>query len=185
MGMTIVGLGDAGCRALVQIFSERLAGVHCVAANTHRANLDQITAHLRIVMGDHGAAGDIETGRRAAETHAPDFYAAFTGATHIFLIAGLGGGTGGGAAPVLAHIARDCGARVGAVVFLPFRFEGSARAESASKALEQLRNSTMPLIEVRGDRLLNLMPHPQMPDVTRAYDLAARAMAWQVLARLV
>ena len=185
-GIRIVGVGDAGGRAVDWIAAQGLALVETLAINTYASALEVSRAGTRIQVGEgQGVGGDPIQGRLAAEAAARDFHEALKGSSQVYLVAGLGGGTGSGVTPVVAHTAWQAGASVMAVVARPFAFEGQQRASAAASAIAMLEQRTHRLQVVIADGLLPYLPDSEAPDLQRAYELLARALAWQVLARLV
>src|SRR5271163_2831801 len=144
--LKVFGLGGAGCNASGFASQAGFAGVEFMAANTDAQSLDACVTPAKFVLGASrtrglGAGGDPELGRAAAEEDVEKIRSFCAGADVIFLLAGLGGGTGTGAAPVFARVAREGGALVLALVTLPFDFEGDRRQFQAQAGLQQLKAS--------------------------------------------
>jgi cell division protein FtsZ len=143
-GLLFVGVGKAGTKLVQALAAADLAGTRCVCVNTRQglsaAGADEVIFGDRITRG-FGCGGDVSHGRQAAEQDAPALRELFTGARIVVLVAGLGGGTGGGATPVIAKLARDCGALVIGLATLPFRFESPLRHATAKAALQPLRSA--------------------------------------------
>ena len=118
----VVGLGGAGCRVLERLIAEHLEGASFVAMNTDAQLLGESSAQERLQLGVRGvgAGGDPDVGYAATDESAATLRASFEGAELVFLCAGLGGGTGSGGAPLVANIARQCGAVVVVLATLPF-----------------------------------------------------------------
>jgi cell division protein FtsZ len=140
----VIGVGGAGCNALAQMAGESLEGVGYAALNTDAPVLARSPVATRIILGAKstrglGAGGDPERGRAAAEEDLAPIRALCEGTDIVFVVAGLGGGTGTGAAPVVARTAHEAGALVLAIVFLPFECEGNRRQSIALEGLEQLQ----------------------------------------------
>ena len=140
----VIGVGGAGCNALAQMAGECLEGVAYAALNTDAPVLARSPVATRIILGSKstrglGAGGDPERGRAAAEEDIGPIRSLCEGADIVFVVAGLGGGTGTGAAPVVARTAHEMGALVLAIVFLPFDCEGNRRQNVALEGLEQLQ----------------------------------------------
>lgn len=157
----VVGVGGGGVNALNRMIESDLRGVEFVAINTDAQQLVMSEAHVKLDIGREltrglGAGADPELGRQAAEEHADEIEAALKGADMIFVTAGEGGGTGTGAAPVVARIARKLEALTVGVVTRPFNFEGKRRAEQAEKGIETLRGDVDTLIVVPNQRLLDM-----------------------------
>ena len=157
----VVGVGGAGVNALNRMIDSDLRGVEFVAINTDAQQLLMSEAHVKLDIGREltrglGAGADPELGRQAAEDHAEEIEAALKGADMVFVAAGEGGGTGTGAAPVVARIARKVNALTVGVVTRPFNFEGKRRAEQAETGIESLRAEVDTLIVVPNQRLLDM-----------------------------
>jgi cell division protein FtsZ len=154
----VVGVGGGGGNAVDRMVDAGIQGVEFVACNTDAQALRQSLATTRIRVGDAithglGSGGDPEVGRRAAEEDADKIAAAMTGADLVFVTAGLGGGTGSGAAPIVAAKAKEQGALTIAVVTKPFDFEGTQRQEVADGAAATLLAEVDALITVPNDRV--------------------------------
>lgn len=157
----VVGVGGGGVNAVNRMIESGLRGVEFVAINTDAQSLLLSEANVKLDIGrgltaGRGAGADPEVGRQAAEDHADEILAALKGADMIFVTAGEGGGTGTGAAPVVARIAKGLGSLTVGVVTRPFEFEGQRRAEQASKGIEQLKTEVDALIVVPNQRLLDI-----------------------------
>jgi len=157
--IVVVGIGGGGMNAVNRMISTRVRGVRFVAMNTDAQVLNISQAQSRICLGQHytkglGAGGSSAVGLRAATESAAEIRAALGEADLIFIAAGMGGGTGTGAAPVVASIAKKLGALTIGIVTLPFTFEGSRRKRIAQEGLEELGNEIDALITVPNDRLL-------------------------------
>src|SRR5437588_11299315 len=157
----IVGVGGGGSNAVNRMVETGVQGVEFIAVNTDAQALQMSTAMRKIPIGGRsakglGAGGDPQQGERAAEISRDALIDAIDGADMVFLTAGLGGGTGTGAAPIIADIARKAHALTVAVVTLPFAFEGFQRRKSAEQGLDQLRGHVDALIVIPNDRLLQL-----------------------------
>ncbi len=155
----IVGVGGGGSNAVNRMVETGVHGVEFIAVNTDAQALQMSTAMRKIPIGGRaarglGAGGDPQQGERAAEISRDALMSALAGADMVFLTAGLGGGTGTGAAPIIADIARHERALTVAVVTLPFTFEGYQRRKAAEEGLERLRDHVDALIVIPNDRLL-------------------------------
>ena len=155
----VVGVGGGGNNALNHIIRGGVRGVDFIAANTDHAHLELSEASLKITLGreltkGHGAGSDPLVGQKAALESREEIRASLEGADMVFLAAGMGGGTGTGASPVIANIAKETGALVVAVVTRPFQFEGKRRLNHASEGIEKLREQVDALIVIPNDRLL-------------------------------
>jgi cell division protein FtsZ len=157
----IIGVGGGGSNAVNRMVATGVQGVEFIAVNTDAQALHMSTAMRKIQIGGRaarglGAGGDPQQGERAAEISRDALTSAIAGADMVFLTAGLGGGTGTGAAPIIADIARHERALTVAVVTLPFTFEGFQRRKAAEEGLEHLRDHVDALIVIPNDRLLQL-----------------------------
>ncbi|MES0338514.1 MAG: cell division protein FtsZ [Anaerolineales bacterium] len=157
----VVGIGGGGSNAVNRMIEEGLVGIEFIAINTDAQALLLSNATTRVRIGDKltrglGAGGNPETGQKAAEESAEDLYEVLKGSDMVFIAAGIGGGTGTGAAPIVAQIAREIGALTIGVVTRPFTFEGAKRAQSAESGIEQLKEKVDTLIVIPNDRLLQI-----------------------------
>jgi len=155
----VVGVGGGGGNAVNRMVRAGLDGVEFIVANTDRQALATNAAPVKIQIGAKltkglGAGADPNIGRQAAIEDTEKLIEALDGADMVFVTTGLGGGTGTGAAPVIASLATELGALTIAVVTKPFRFEGRRRALQAERGLEQLRDSVDTVITIPNDRLL-------------------------------
>ena len=157
----VVGCGGGGSNAVNRMIEASVGGVDFIAVNTDSQALLLSDAPTRVRIGEKstrglGAGGNPEIGQKAAEESSDELAEVIKGSDMVFVTAGMGGGTGTGAAPVVAQIARAQGALTIGVVTRPFTFEGSRRAKSAESGLERLRESVDTLIVIPNDRLLEL-----------------------------
>ncbi len=157
----VVGVGGGGNNAVNRMVSEGLGGVEFISVNTDNQALMLSKAKTRVRIGDKltrglGAGGNPEIGRKAAEESSEELYEVLRGADMIFIAAGMGGGTGTGAAPVVAQIAKELGALTIGVVTRPFTFEGSRRLQHAESGIEGLKSQVDTLIVIPNDRLLQI-----------------------------
>ncbi|MCX6078766.1 MAG: cell division protein FtsZ [Chloroflexi bacterium] len=158
----VVGVGGGGCNAVNRMIIEGIQGVEFVAINTDAQALLLAKAPTKVRIGDKltrglGAGGNPEVGRKSAEETAEELYSVLKGADMVFVTAGLGGGTGTGAAPIVAQIAKECGALTIGVVTRPFTFEGGRRMQSAESGMEMLKEHADTLIVIPNDRLLQIV----------------------------
>ncbi len=158
----VVGVGGGGCNAVNRMIDEGLGGIEFVTVNTDAQALLLSKASTRVRIGDKstrglGAGGNPEVGRKAAEESAEDLYEVLKGSDMVFVTAGLGGGTGTGAAPIVAQIAKEVGALTIGVVTRPFTFEGSRRQQSAEAGISKLKEHADTLIVIPNDRLLQIV----------------------------
>ena len=157
----VVGVGGGGVNAVNRMIELGLKGVEFIAVNTDAQALLLSEADVKLDIGREltrglGAGADPEVGRKAAEDHAEEIEEALAGADMVFVTAGEGGGTGTGAAPVVAKIAKSVGALTIGVVTKPFNFEGRRRAAQAESGVAALRAEVDTLIVVPNDRLLEI-----------------------------
>src|SRR5512142_391334 len=158
----VIGVGGGGTNAVNRMIDEGLRGVNFIAINTDAQALVHSRAPQKIRIGDKitrglGAGGDPTMGQKAAEESSEELYDALVGADMVFITAGMGGGTGTGAAPVVARIARETGALAIGVVTKPFTFEGSKRRGVAEDGLNKLKEQVDTLIIIPNDRLLEVV----------------------------
>ncbi|HEX5660678.1 MAG TPA: cell division protein FtsZ [Polyangiales bacterium] len=157
----VVGVGGGGGNALNTMISSDLEGVEFIAANTDAQALPNNLAPHKIHLGPQltkglGAGGNPEVGRKAALEDITRIQEALAGADMVFVTAGMGGGTGTGAAPVVAQVARDMGALTVAVVTKPFTFEGRRRAKNAELGIQELGNAVDTIITIPNQKLLTI-----------------------------
>ncbi|WP_125605308.1 cell division protein FtsZ [Lapidilactobacillus bayanensis] len=158
----VIGVGGAGGNALDRMIEEEIQGVQFIAANTDLQVLDKSKADIKIQLGPKltrglGAGSKPEVGEKAAEESEEALTNALQGADMIFVTAGMGGGTGTGAAPVVARIAKDLGALTVGVVTRPFTFEGPDRARFAAEGIAQMKEHVDTLIIISNNRLLEMI----------------------------
>ncbi|HET9089710.1 MAG TPA: cell division protein FtsZ [Acidimicrobiales bacterium] len=157
----VIGVGGGGVNAVNRMISSGLRNIEFIAANTDAQALLLSEADLKLDIGRQltrglGAGSDPEVGRQAAEDHRAEIEEALKDTDMVFITAGEGGGTGTGAAPVVAEIARSLGSLTIGVVTRPFSFEGKRRATQAEKGIEALRSKVDTLIVIPNDRLLSV-----------------------------
>jgi len=155
----VVGVGGGGCNAVNRMVQARISGVDFVGINTDAQALIRCEADSKIRIGDRltrglGVGGDPERGRAAAEESREELKDTLKGTDMVFITAGMGGGTGTGAAPVVAQVAKDVGALTVAVVTRPFGFEGAKRRTNSDQGIQGLREEVDTLIVIPNDRLL-------------------------------
>ncbi len=158
----VVGVGGGGCNAVDRMIEEGLQGVDFVGVNTDAQALMLSKAQTRVRIGDKltrglGSGGDPEMGRKAAEESAEELYNVLKGSDMVFVTAGIGGGTGTGASPVISQIAKELGALTIGVVTRPFTFEGAKRIKSAEVGIANLKEQADTLIVIPNDRLLQIV----------------------------
>ncbi len=157
----VIGVGGGGGNAINNMIEESLTGVTFIAANTDVQVLNNSKAQYKIQLGEKltrglGAGANPEIGRQAAEESVEQLKEALSDSDMVFITAGMGGGTGTGAAPVIAQIAKELGALTVAVVTKPFYFEGPKRLQQAEKGIRNLKEVVDSLIVIPNDRLLSL-----------------------------
>jgi cell division protein FtsZ len=159
--ITVIGVGGGGCNAVNNMIAANLQGVEFVVANTDAQQLMHSHADRRIQLGSHitqglGAGAKPEIGRAAAEEASDELYRHLDGAHMVFITAGMGGGTGTGAAPVIARMARERNILTVGVVTKPFGFEGVRRARSADQGIEELQQYVDTLIVIPNQNLFRM-----------------------------
>jgi cell division protein FtsZ len=157
----VVGIGGGGVNALNRMIEAGVGGVEFIAVNTDAQALLMSDADVKLDIGRDvtrglGAGADPEVGRQAAEDHRGELEDALAGADMVFITAGEGGGTGTGAAPVVAEVAKSQGALTVGVVTRPFGFEGRRRSVAAEQGIQELKNAVDTLIIVPNERLLEI-----------------------------
>lgn len=159
----VVGVGGGGCNAVNRMIASGLKSASFVAANTDKQALMMSKASMQIQLGEKltkglGAGADPEIGRKAAEESRSQITERLRGVDLVFITAGMGGGTGTGAAPVIASIAREMGILTIAVVTKPFEFEGRTRLTNAELGIKNLSKCVDTLVVIPNDRLLSIAP---------------------------
>ncbi|HPY79624.1 MAG TPA: cell division protein FtsZ [Bacilli bacterium] len=157
--IVVIGVGGAGNNAVNRMIDEEINNVEFWVANTDKQALSTSKSPHRLILGQDitgglGAGGEPEIGEKAAEASAEDIKQIVAGANMVFVAAGMGGGTGTGAAPVIARIAKDAGALVVAIVTRPFTFEGKKRIVNSIDGLNKLKSCVDSIIVVSNDKLL-------------------------------
>ena len=161
--MKVVGVGGAGGNAINRMIDENLGGVEFISMNTDAQALKDSRAQVTLQVGRKltrglGAGARPEIGRQAIHESQDEVRRALEGADLVFVAAGMGGGTGTGAAPLVASIARELGALTIGIVTRPFSFEGRKRARQAEQGLAELRRTVDTVIVVPNDRLMSVVP---------------------------
>jgi cell division protein FtsZ len=159
----VIGVGGGGCNAVNRMVRAKIPGVSFVACNTDAQALMSSEATTRLRIGEKltkglGVGGDPARGERAADESRDELYDILRGTEMVFVTAGMGGGTGTGAAPVVAEIAKDCGALTIGVVTKPFSWEGARRSKQADEGLARLRDKVDTLIAIPNARLIEICP---------------------------
>ena len=172
----VVGVGGAGNNAVNRMVDEGIAGVEFIGVNTDKQALQSSKASTAMTIGEKltkglGCGGKPEIGTKAAEESAEDITAALQGADMVFVTCGMGGGTGTGAAPIIARIAKDMGILTVGVVTKPFRFEAKQRMKNAMEGIDALKNAVDTLIVIPNDRLLEIVEKKtSLPDALKKAD---------------
>ncbi|QQR89420.1 MAG: cell division protein FtsZ [Myxococcales bacterium] len=179
----VVGVGGEGGNALSTMIADGLDGVDFVVANTDTQALENHLAASRIQLGPNltkglGAGADPDIGRKSALEDVQQIAEALQGADMVFVTAGMGGGTGTGAAPIIAQIARDQGALTVGVVTKPFLFEGRRRGKNAERGIEELTDAVDTIITIPNEKLLNLADEdmPLLEAFRKADDVLLQAV---------
>ena len=171
----VVGVGGGGQNAVNRMIDEGLTGIDFIAVNTDQQALAFSKAPTRVRIGEKvtrglGAGSNPELGEKAAEESADELYSLLKGADMVFITCGMGGGTGTGAAPIVARIAKELGALTIGVVTRPFSFEGTPRMRSSESGIEKLKEHVDTLIVIPNDRLLDIVP--KTASLTQAFRVA-------------
>ena len=172
----VVGVGGGGNNAVNRMIDEQIAGVEFIAINTDKQALQLSKAPTLMQIGDKitkglGAGARPEVGEKAAEESAEEIAAALKGADMVFVTCGMGGGTGTGATPVVARIAKEQGALTVGVVTKPFRFESKTRMSNALGGIEKLKENVDTLIVIPNDKLLEVVDRrTTMPEALKKAD---------------
>ncbi len=175
----VIGLGGAGCNAITRMVRQQIQGVEFIAMNTDAQHLEVTEAPIRVHLGQKttrglGAGGDHVIGQKSAEESQDEIKQLVAEADMVFLTAGMGGGTGTGALPILAEIAKQSGALTIAVVTKPFAFEGTRRSKVAEEGIASAINKVDTLVIIPNDRLLDLCD--RKTGVDGAFKLADEAL---------
>ena len=172
----VIGVGGAGNNAVNRMIDENIGGVEFIGVNTDKQALQLCKAPTLIQIGEKltkglGAGAQPEIGEKAAEESAEELSAAVKGADMVFVTCGMGGGTGTGAAPVVAKIAKEQGILTVGVVTKPFKFEAKKRMINAVSGIEKLKESVDTLIVIPNDKLLEIVDRrTSMPDALKKAD---------------
>ena len=171
----VIGVGGAGCNAVNRMVQYGLQGVEFIAVNTDKQALSMNKGDSKIQIGEKltkglGAGADPEIGRKAADESRDLIQEALRGADMVFITAGMGGGTGTGAAPIVAQCAKEMGILTVGVVTKPFTFEGRVRMRNAEAGIENLKPAVDTLITIPNDKLIALVGKASLPDALRVAD---------------
>lgn len=172
---TVFGVGGGGGNAVEHMVQQGIKGVTFVCANTDRQALDRLTAPNKLQLGAKtnrglGAGANPEVGREAAESDEEAIRKLLENSDMVFITAGMGGGTGTGAAPVVARIAKEMEVLTVAVVTTPFKFEGGKRIKAAKAGIEQLTNFVDSIITIPNDKLMSVYGNVSMTDAFKKAD---------------
>lgn len=180
--MMVMGVGGAGLRIVDQIHAQQFGAVRTVAIDSHAQALTETNASMRLLIGANGlgAGGNPVAGHEAAHSSAGALHELLTGVETLVLVAGMAGGTGGGATPVIAHFAMEREIEVAAVVTMPLALEGADRRRSAERNLSTLQGQVKQVHVVEGERVVALAGQKQV-DLQQVFAWIDRAAAWQVL----
>ena len=174
--IVVIGVGGAGNNAVNRMIDENIAGVEFIGINTDKQALQFCKAPTAMQIGEKltkglGAGAKPEVGQKAAEENSEELAQVMKGADMVFVTCGMGGGTGTGAAPVIARLAKDMGILTVGVVTKPFRFEAKTRMTNALSGIERLKESVDTLIVIPNDKLLEIVDRrTTMPDALRKAD---------------
>ncbi|MCQ4637187.1 cell division protein FtsZ [Anaerovorax odorimutans] len=171
----VVGVGGGGCNAVNRMIDAGMQGVAYIAINTDKQALARCKAETKLQIGEKltkglGAGGNPEIGQKSAEENLEDLSKFITGADMVFITAGMGGGTGTGAAPIVAKVAKDMGILTVGVVTKPFTFEGKKRGEHAELGIKFLKKYVDSLVIVPNDKLLETVE--ENTSLLEAFDMA-------------
>lgn len=171
----VVGVGGGGCNAVNRMIDAGMQGVAYIAINTDKQALARCKADTKLQIGEKltkglGAGGNPEIGQKSAEENLEDLAKFITGADMVFITAGMGGGTGTGAAPIVAKVAKDMGILTVGVVTKPFTFEGKKRGEHAELGIKFLKKYVDSLVIVPNDKLLETVE--ENTSLLEAFDMA-------------
>ena len=174
--IVVVGVGGAGCNAVNRMIDENICGVEFIGVNTDKQALKLCKAPTAIQIGEKltkglGAGAKPEVGEKAAEESMEEITQAIKGADMVFVTCGMGGGTGTGAAPVVAKVSKDMGILTVGVVTKPFRFEAKTRMSNAIAGIDRLKDNVDTLIVIPNDKLLEVSDRrTTMPDALKKAD---------------
>lgn len=174
--IVVIGVGGAGNNAVNRMIDEQIGGVEFIGINTDKQALNLCKASNALQIGEKltkglGAGAKPEIGEKAAEENIDDIKEAIKGADMVFVTCGMGGGTGTGAAPVVAKVAKDMGILTVGVVTKPFKFEAKARMQNAVSGIEKLKDSVDTLIVIPNDKLLEIVDRrTTMPEALKKAD---------------
>ena len=174
--LSVIGVGGGGGNAVETMVQNGVKGINFVCANTDKQALDRLSAPNKIQLGIKnnnrglGAGANPEVGREAAESDEEQIRQLLENSDMVFITAGMGGGTGTGAAPVIARLAKEMGKLTVAVVTMPFTFEGGKRGKVAKEGIEQLSNFVDSIITIPNDKLMTVYGKISMKDAFKKAD---------------
>ena len=179
----VIGVGGGGSNAVNRMVESGVQGVTFIAINTDNQALARNKAEIKIQIGEKvtrglGCGADPSVGEKSAEESRDEIAEAISNTDMLFITAGMGGGTGTGAAPVVAQIARDLGILTVAVVTTPFTFEGGKRAANAERGIRELQKSVDSLIVVSNDKLLDVVD--ESTSFEEAFNMADQVLKFGV-----
>lgn len=179
----VIGVGGGGCNAVNRMIENAVQGIEFIAINTDIQALQRSKAQIIIQIGEKvtrglGAGANPEMGQKAAEESAEEIEQAITGSDMLFITAGMGGGTGTGAAAIVAQIAKNLGILTVGVVTRPFRFEGARRSQNAERGIRELEQYVDSLVIVPNDKLLDIASEDTT--MNEAFSLADRVLRYGV-----
>ncbi|EFO81562.1 cell division protein FtsZ [Oscillochloris trichoides DG-6] len=179
----VIGVGGAGGNVVIRLLGSGMQGADLIAVNTDYQALQVAHAATQICLGESttrglGAGGDPAVGQLAAQESQSYIREALAGADMVFVVAGMGGGTGTGAAPVVAQIARELGALTVGIVTRPFKFEGNRRAKVAEDGINQLRSITDTIITIPNDRIVQASA--RNTSITQAFGMADQVLHYGI-----
>ncbi len=179
----VIGVGGGGCNAVNRMIENAVQGIEFIAVNTDNQALQKSKAQIIIQIGEKvtrglGAGANPENGQKAAEESAEEIEQAIAGSDMLFVTAGMGGGTGTGAAPVVAQIAKKLGILTVGVVTRPFKFEGARRSQNAERGIRELEQYVDSLVIVPNDKLVDIANEDTT--MNEAFNLADRVLRFGV-----
>ncbi len=179
----VIGVGGGGCNAVNRMIENAVQGIEFIAVNTDNQALQKSKAQVIIQIGEKvtrglGAGANPENGQKAAEESAEEIEQAIAGSDMLFITAGMGGGTGTGAAPIVAQIAKKLGILTVGVVTRPFKFEGARRSQNAERGIRELEQYVDSLVIVPNDKLVDIATEDTT--MNEAFNLADRVLRFGV-----
>ena len=182
MTTIILGVGDAGTAISQTIVKEKLRKIHLAVINTHPQNLKLSPVLKTLWIGEHGTGGNPAIGKQIAEEHISEIITLLQPAARLFLVCGLGGGTGSGAVPIIARSAAEMGIDTHCIASMPFQFEGPLRGHIAAQARQEISQHIQTGVFVDSNTLMPWLD--TTPAIQEVYGLLNRLMAWNTLVAL-